>query len=170
MSRVEEIDFEIEMLNKEIEIATDAIRKHDERIQKSFLGKVCRFFSAPYRFFKQQWQKGNFFGVIFAGIICALATATLICPLFSIIGTIKRMNDDDKRIVLENKQMALVARKSELQAEKDLIVENDSINNSKMDIQKRAEEHFAENYANAKVLQSSTSTEDLTMTLKKTGS
>ena len=107
--------------------------------------------------------------MIAAGLLCVIVTVTLVAPLFSIIGTIKRMNDDDKRIVLENKQMALLAKKSELQAEKDLIAETDSVNLSQQQIQKRAEEHFAENYAKAKVIDGSESTEELQMTLKRTG-
>lgn len=152
MSRLEEINFELEMLEKSIALVQEELRKHHERVQKSFLGKMCRFFTAPYRMFKEQWQKGNFFGVIVTGILCLLATVTLVGPLFGFIGAVKRARDDDKRIVIENRQNALLARKSELEAEKQIIVENDRVVDiSKQEKQNLAQKHFQENYREAKM-------------------
>lgn len=152
MSRLEEINFELEMLEKSIALVQEELRKHHERVQKSFLGKMCRFFTAPYRMFKEQWQKGNFFGVIGTGILCLLATITLVGPLFGFIGAVKRARDDDKRIVIENRQNALLARKSELEAEKQIIVENDRVVDiSKQEKQNLAQKHFQENYREAKM-------------------
>ena len=152
MSRLEEINFELEMLEKSIALVQEELRKHHERVQKSFLGKMCRFFTAPYRMFKEQWQKGNFFGVIGTGILCLLATITLVGPLFGFIGAVKRARDDDKRIVIENRQNALLARKSELEAEKQIIVENDRVADiSKQEKQNLAQKHFQENYKEEKM-------------------
>lgn len=152
MSRLEEINFELEMLDKSIKLAEEQLRKHREKVQKSFLGKMCRFFTAPYRMFKEQWQNGNFFGVIGTGLLCLLVSVTLVGPLFGFIGAVKRAKDDDKRIILENKQNALLARKSELEAEKQIIVEQDKVADiSKEEKENLARKYFENNYKETKM-------------------
>ena len=152
MSRIEEINFELEMLQKSIDISQEELRKHHERVQKSALRKMCRFFTAPYRMFINQWRKGNFFGVLGTGLLCLLATITLVGPIFGFIGAAKRARDDDKRIILENKENALLARKSELEAEKQIITEQDKVASiSQEEKQNLAQKHFEENYKEAKM-------------------
>ena len=152
MSRLEDIDFELEMLEKSIAFAQEELRKHNERVQKSFLGKMCKFFTAPYKMFREQWQKGNVLGVIGSGLLCLLATVTLVGPIFGFVGMVKRMHDDDKRIILENKQNALLARKSELEVEKQIIMQSDKVADiSQKEKENLAQKKFQQNYQEAKM-------------------
>lgn len=145
MGRVDDIDIELGLLQQQIVLATNALKKQEEYMQHSFAKKIYNFFMAPYKMFKEQWKKGSVLGVLATGALCLVATLTLVFPVMAIAGKIWQMRQDDKRIVLEHQQQALLAKRSELEAEKILIQKNDSVKINEAEKQRIAEMRMQDN-------------------------